>query len=631
MPRARLSPLPIVFGLIGTLFVAGSLFAALTAEHKKELAEVKKDLGKVAGLISKKEVDEAEKLLDESESKLKKIASDAQVPETDKAIAPLLKQIELKKAGLAKRKTGGNPAAAGISFVKDIAPIFTARCLGCHGSDNPRAGLDMSTFAGFRKGGSTGALVTPGVPAQSLLCQKVTLTGRGKMPPQGDPLSPEQIQKITMWIAQGCKFDGPDETAALATLAPAKDTKPVEIVKATGDEKVSFVNDIAPFVSNLCVNCHSGPMPRGGYALDTFEKLMRGGMGGRVLIPGNTKDSRLWHLVGEQDPIKMPPGQALITEKNWESLKLWIEEGCKFDGPDAKAPIRSLIPSEADKRAKEFAALSSEEMLKRRLARAEELWKKGLPSVEAVRLETDDLLLFGNVTEARLQQIVDWSKADLENLRKLFGVKETPTWKGKLAVFVFADHFSYSEFVQTNEDVQLPDEARGHARVTSVGDEAYICLQDVGDDVSTTSGGMHVLLVEQLTAGLLGKATKKVPDWLARGTGLALAEKLDPKSNRAYFIGLNGEATGLVKTLGSPADLFADGTFSSASVGPVGYSLVKHILQVGGEAQFGKFLATLVAGATLEDALRSVYSTDPRQLALSYVQGLSSKPGAKKR
>lgn len=636
MSRVRLaavpfSAVPISVGLVLVVFFAGSLFAALTAEHKKELAEVKKELGKVTGLISKKKEDEAEKLLDESEQKLKKIASEAQIPETDRAIAPLLKQIELKKQGLAKRKGGGAPAAGGVSFAKDVAPIFTARCLGCHGDNNPRGGLNLSTFAGLRQGGGSGVLLQPGVPAQSLLCQKVSATGRGKMPPNGDPLTAEQIQTIALWITQGAKFDGMDETTPLASLAPKKDDKPVDIAKATGGEKVSFVNDIAPFMSNLCVNCHSGNMPRGGFALDTFEKLMRGGMGGRVLIPGNTKDSRLWHLVGEQDPIKMPPGQALITEKNWEDLKLWIEEGCKFDGPDAKAAIRSLVPTEADKRAKEFAALSAEEMLKLRQTRSEELWKKGLPNVDAVRLETDDLLLFGNVTEARLQQVADWSKSHLESLRKLFGVKETPTWKGKLAVFVFSDHFSYAEFVQTNEDAQLPDEGRGHARVTAIGDEAYVCLQDVGDEARSDTGGMQVLLMEQLTAAMLGKASKKVPDWLARGTGLALAEKLDPKANRAYFTSLNGEAMGLVKTINSPADLFADGTFSTASVGPVGYSLVKHMLQAGGDAQFGRFLSLLVGGQTLNDALKAAYGTDPGQLAASYVQGLSAKPGARKK
>src|SRR5438045_4891679 len=102
---------------------------------------------------------------------------------------------------------------------------------------------------------------------------------------------------------------------------------------------------------------------------------MKRGKSGRLVLPGNTKESRLWHLVGEQDPIKMPPGQALITRTNHANLKTWIEEGAKFDGPDPKATLRSLVPTDAEKRAKELASLSPDELARRRKARAQELWK----------------------------------------------------------------------------------------------------------------------------------------------------------------------------------------------------------------------------------------------------------------
>lgn len=620
--------------LFGALFVAGSLWAALTAEQKKEVAEVKKELGKVQGLITKKETEEAEKILDTAESTLKKIVSDAKLPENDKSVLPLLKQIELRRAGIAKKKGGGAAGAAGgISFVKDIAPILTARCTGCHGDDNPRGGLNMSTFALLKAGGGMGPVAIVGNAAASRLCQKITATGRGKMPPNGDPLTKEQIDKIAAWIAQGCKYDGEDETTPLATLAakPA-DNKPVEIAKATGNEKVSFVKDVAPFMSNLCVNCHGGGNPRAGFALDTFEKLMRGGMGGRVLIPGNTKDSRLWHLVGEQDPIKMPPGQALITEENWEALKTWIEEGCKFDGPDAKAPLRSLVPSEADLRAKEFAALSSEEMAKRRLERAESLWNRGLPNDTPQKLDTAEFYAFGNVSADRLKQVTDWAAEDVSTLKKTFGVNDAPLWKGKLALFVFKDHFSYAEFVQTNEDAQIPDESRGHGRVTRIGDEAYICIEDTGDQPGRDNGGIRVTLMEQLTAGLMARSKSTIPAWLSRGTGLVLASRIDPKGTKDFFFGMTSEASSLVKTISNPAELFADGTFSPASVGPVGYTLVNHMLQVGGEGSFGKFLNQMVNGSDLPTALKGVYSTDQAQLAGSFVQGLgSAKPGTTKK
>src|SRR6185369_6497595 len=60
-----------------------------------------------------------------------------------------------------------------------------------------------------------------------------------------------------------------------------------------GKETVSFTKDIAPFMVNLCLNCHSGKNPRSGFSLETYELLMKGGKSGRVVLAGNTKDSRL--------------------------------------------------------------------------------------------------------------------------------------------------------------------------------------------------------------------------------------------------------------------------------------------------------------------------------------------------
>src|SRR5881296_2703805 len=40
---------------------------------------------------------------------------------------------------------------------------------------------------------------------------------------------------------------------------------------------VSFRRDIAPIVVRKCVTCHGPEKTKGGYRLDTFERLMKGG------------------------------------------------------------------------------------------------------------------------------------------------------------------------------------------------------------------------------------------------------------------------------------------------------------------------------------------------------------------
>src|SRR5207253_2727688 len=136
---------------------------------------------------------------------------------------------------------------------------------------------------------------------------------------------------------------------------------------------------------------------------------------------------------------------------------------------------------EAEKRAKELAALSPDEFAKRRKERAQQLWNAALPNDPPVENESDAFLVVGNVAESRIKQVADWSGASAERLRKLFKIKEAVIWRGKLIVFVFKDRFSYAEFAQTNENVQIPPDTKGHSRVSSLGDEAYVCLLDIGD------------------------------------------------------------------------------------------------------------------------------------------------------
>ncbi|HTI49620.1 MAG TPA: c-type cytochrome domain-containing protein, partial [Planctomycetaceae bacterium] len=349
MPARAIS---LCFVGLACLVLSGSAGAAIGPEQLKQIAEIRKELGKVPSLISKKDHEDAERILDDSEQKLKQLARDAGVDDNHKAIAPLLKQIELKRAALAKKPAGGEGRSGGAGFETEVAPILVARCLTCHGETNPRGGLRLDTFGEIVKG-CGGKLVVPKFPQESVLVQRITATGKQRMPRNGDALTADEIRRITTWIAAGAKFTG-ENSAPLASLArPAAPGKPSEtatvtINKPSGDEKVSFINDIAPFMVNLCVGCHSGNgrgLEETGYSLETFEKLMRGGRGGRVVLPGKPDESRLWHLVGKQDPIKMPPGQSLITRTNHRNLEIWIREGAKFDGTDeqARAPLRNLV------------------------------------------------------------------------------------------------------------------------------------------------------------------------------------------------------------------------------------------------------------------------------------------------
>lgn len=617
---------------LGLCFCARSN-AAVTPEHKRQVDEVKKELAKVKALVTKKEFEEAAKLLVDAEQKLKQIAKDAEIEENHKLLAGVHKQIKDSHDVLARKRPpaggAGGVAAAG-AFEKDVAPILAARCLNCHGANNPKGNLRMDTFAGIMAGGDSGPFVVPGKLAASSLVERISATGDERMPKNGRPLSADEIKKITDWIDSGAKFTGNNSTpiadlkAGTATPGSSKPAAgPIQINRPTGKETVSFTNDIAPFMVNLCLRCHSGNEPRSGFSLETFEKLMTGGNSGRVILPGNTDESRLWKLAG----YEMPPPPAQMTKTNHAKLEIWIKEGARFDGPDPKAPLRSLVPTDAEKRARELAALSPEEFAKRRKERASQLWNAALPNDPPVENETDAFIVMGNAGESRIKQIADWSGASAERLRKLFKIKDALIWRGKLIVFVFKDRFSYVEFAQTNENVQIPADTKGHSRVSPTGDEAYIGLLDIGDTPTDDSPGVRSLLMSLLAEASLQRLPNRVPEWASKGTGLVLAAQSDAKN--PYFRGLAAGAHEALRAIKKPEEIFANDTFSPADLAPISYTLVTYMLKKGGEPYFVDFLNQAASGKNLSDAFRAVYNVDTVNLARAYHEYVEGLPGSK--
>ena len=90
-----------------------------------------------------------------------------------------------------------------VDYLKTIKPILTARCFSCHGVLKQEGGLRLDTAAQAIKGGESGAAIIPGDVDASPLLKRVTAADPSeRMPPEGEPLKPEQIVAIRTWIAQ---------------------------------------------------------------------------------------------------------------------------------------------------------------------------------------------------------------------------------------------------------------------------------------------------------------------------------------------------------------------------------------------------------------------------------------------
>jgi Protein of unknown function (DUF1553)/Protein of unknown function (DUF1549)/Planctomycete cytochrome C len=98
-------------------------------------------------------------------------------------------------------------------FEKTVRPLIVERCQKCHSSTKSKGGLDLSSKAGFLKGGDNGALVDKAKPATSKFLEVLRYDGDVKMPQNGK-LPDAEIAAFTKWIVGGAPW--PDDGAVVA-------------------------------------------------------------------------------------------------------------------------------------------------------------------------------------------------------------------------------------------------------------------------------------------------------------------------------------------------------------------------------------------------------------------------------
>lgn len=91
-----------------------------------------------------------------------------------------------------------------IDYARDIKPVLSRRCYSCHGSLKQENDLRLDTVDFMKSGGATGPVLVAGDAGQSRILSAIQGTeGVSRMPPEGEPLSPEQIDLIKRWIENG--------------------------------------------------------------------------------------------------------------------------------------------------------------------------------------------------------------------------------------------------------------------------------------------------------------------------------------------------------------------------------------------------------------------------------------------
>jgi uncharacterized membrane protein len=100
----------------------------------------------------------------------------------------------------------------GVTFDKDIKPMFEKSCVKCHGGEKPKARLRLGTLEGAIKGSKDGPDIIAGKSGESPLVYAIAQVGDEDnfMPPPKNkanigPLTKEQVSLVRAWIDQGAK------------------------------------------------------------------------------------------------------------------------------------------------------------------------------------------------------------------------------------------------------------------------------------------------------------------------------------------------------------------------------------------------------------------------------------------
>jgi len=90
--------------------------------------------------------------------------------------------------------------------------------------------------------------------------------------------------------------------------------------------QVDFARDVLPMLEAKCNRCHGARQRKGGVDLRTREAMLKGGVSGPALVPGDSGKSLIVELVHFNE---MPPkkNKTRVTPEELKQLKAWIDAG----------------------------------------------------------------------------------------------------------------------------------------------------------------------------------------------------------------------------------------------------------------------------------------------------------------
>ena len=104
-------------------------------------------------------------------------------------IASAAEKFDLAKIDVSKLPPASDKK--GLTFAKDIRPMFEASCLRCHGEEQQKGGLRLDSLEALQQGGKHGKVVAAGKSKDShLVIAAAQIDAETAMPPKRRPGGP---------------------------------------------------------------------------------------------------------------------------------------------------------------------------------------------------------------------------------------------------------------------------------------------------------------------------------------------------------------------------------------------------------------------------------------------------------
>jgi hypothetical protein len=102
------------------------------------------------------------------------------------------------------------------TFDEDVLPVLRQHCTNCHGNDKQKGDLNLASYAAMQKGGSSGAVFTPGDAGKSRIYSLSAHLEEPKMPPSGNKVPDAQLNLLKLWAEQG----GRENSGSVVKVVP---------------------------------------------------------------------------------------------------------------------------------------------------------------------------------------------------------------------------------------------------------------------------------------------------------------------------------------------------------------------------------------------------------------------------